>query len=1165
MRYSDYLKINETFQYSINLQFDINNINKLKEYIPTSDSCEILENYFDSIFKKFNKSTILVGPYGKGKSHLLLVLLTLLNDYNEEDDDIINDLLNKINKINVDVYEKIRSVRDKKMKFMPVIINSNYNNINQAFLLALNEALERENIDGIVIDTYFDAALQIIDKWENGNDNEIISKFKTCLDKKKLTLKKLKDGLKIYNEEYYNIFKDVYSCVLHGIEFNPLINTDIVKYYKDVNYKISQLGYTGMLVIFDEFSKFLEYVGNESMMRDLKTLQDFAEMASRTGNSEQVLFSCITHKAINSYLKNLKDEKANAFKTVEGRFKEIYFNRSIEQNYEIIEQTIEKTDKFEDFITKKLQSKKLFYEDIKNEFPFCRSERVERVLFKGCFPLNPATVYAVMSLSEKVAQNERTLFTFLTDDDVYSFKHFIYNSKKQELFNVDKIYDYFYNILKKDNDEFIKEIWLKSENAISKTSDTIEISILKIMAIIYMINDFENYPPTEQSIRLSLDISQELLDLKIKEMLEKGLVKKRKSNGLLEFSTLYNKEFLNEINIIKKNKFDKINVSQVLEKIYDMGYILPRRYNQNFKMTRFFKSVFITENEIENLKSFKLILEKYNSDGIVLNLLRTSKNIDSVIENFDKINNPKVIIKIPNILISEEFIDTLKEIEAINYYQKTEKIDADILRELKNLYDENMELVQSEVRKIYEISSNSYAYYKKEKKNSNELGSLSSEICEEIYCDSPIINNEMINKQTISTPIAKARGIVIDSIINKNKDLIKSETSAEATIYKAIVDKKEHSDINKVIKIIENYVKDSEKGGKRSFENLIKKLKQEPFNIRNGVIPIFIAMALIKYADNIVLYYQNKEIEFNSNNISKIIDEPGNYYVLLETGTQEKIIFINKLMDSFQIQPQESQRENIKHLMHNIKKWTLSLPRITREVLDTNVIISEQASIELKNNLLKSDINNNEFFFNTLRKIYNEDDFGKLHTNIVYSKKEIDEYLKNFENYVVNELKILFEKNTQNSLNKVLKRWYLSNENKIQHVVVSAETKQLLDYIKQIDTFNEEEIIENISYIVMGYYIEDWQEKSYEEFFAKIKNIVNELNGAKINNNENKLEIKFRNQDGNSVVKFIENIEISSIGKTLMNNIEDSINEYGDSINENEKIKILMDILNKYM
>ena len=801
MKYSDYIKINETFQYSINLQFDINNINKIKEYIPTSDSCEVLEHYYDSIFNNFNKSTILIGPYGKGKSHLLLVLLTLLNDYKESDTDVIECLLDKINNINSDLYIKIKTVRDKKAKFMPVIINSNYNNINQAFLLALTEALERENIDNIVINTYFDVASSIITKWKKEDDKEIINKFKKCLEKKNTTLKQLEDGLKIYNEQYYEIFKDVYTCVLHGIEFNPLINTDIIKYYKDVNYKLSQIGYTGMLVIFDEFSKFLEYVGNESMMRDLKILQDFAELSSRSSSKEQILFSCITHKAINSYLKNLKDEKANAFKTVEGRFKEIYFNRSIEQNYEIIEQTIKKNKNFEKYINNYIFNNKMFYNELKNEFAFCRINKVEETLFKGCFPLNPATVFAVINLSEKIAQNERTLFTFLTDDDVYSLKYFINNNKSEELFNVDKIYDYFYSLFKKENNEYIKEIWIKAENAISKTNDIVEISIIKTLAIIYMINDFEYYSPVNSTIKLSLNIDEKVVEAKINHLIDVGIIKRKKTNKMLEFTTIYNKEALNEINIIKENKFNNINFSQLLDKTYNLGYILPRRYNQNYKITRFFKNVFITEYELSNLKSFKLYHEKYQSDGLVLNLLRENKDISNSLDNFNRINDNKTILKVPNVIINDEFVETIKEIEAINYYKNSTKLDDDILREVNILQEENLELIQNEIERVFE-DYNSYLIYNSEKIPGLNISTVASQICEKIYNESPIINNEMINKEKISTPIAKARGIVIDCIINRSKELLSSSTSAEATIYKAIVDKKNNDDIKKIIKII---------------------------------------------------------------------------------------------------------------------------------------------------------------------------------------------------------------------------------------------------------------------------------------------------------------------------------------------------------------------------
>ena len=51
MKYDDLIEVNENFQYSVNLQFDINNISKLKEYIPTKDGCELLKGYINSILK----------------------------------------------------------------------------------------------------------------------------------------------------------------------------------------------------------------------------------------------------------------------------------------------------------------------------------------------------------------------------------------------------------------------------------------------------------------------------------------------------------------------------------------------------------------------------------------------------------------------------------------------------------------------------------------------------------------------------------------------------------------------------------------------------------------------------------------------------------------------------------------------------------------------------------------------------------------------------------------------------------------------------------------------------------------------------------------------------------------------------------------------------------
>ena len=43
--YSDYLSINKNFQSSVNLELDLGKENKIEEYIPTTDICDVLKKY----------------------------------------------------------------------------------------------------------------------------------------------------------------------------------------------------------------------------------------------------------------------------------------------------------------------------------------------------------------------------------------------------------------------------------------------------------------------------------------------------------------------------------------------------------------------------------------------------------------------------------------------------------------------------------------------------------------------------------------------------------------------------------------------------------------------------------------------------------------------------------------------------------------------------------------------------------------------------------------------------------------------------------------------------------------------------------------------------------------------------------------------------------------
>lgn len=1164
MKYKDFIQVDENFQYSVNLQFDLNNINKIKNYIPTKDGCEVLKTYISSIVNGKNRATTLIGPYGKGKSHLLLILLMLISDYDKKDESDITELINKIKRVDTELYDMISSMRKKQIKLLPVIINSNYNDLNQAFLLGINDALEREGINDIVMDTTYDSAYNILDDWIS-NYKEIKEDIEKCLKGNKCNISDLQKGLKNYDKKYYEVFKKVYECITRGQKFNPLINSDIIKNYKDIAHLLSLKNINGVFIAFDEFSKFLDSSDSNFIMRDLKMLQDFAELSNRTGNSEQIHLSCITHKGMTEYIDDDDEDKLNAFKTVEGRFKNIYFNRSMEQNYEIVSYALKKNKNFDDLYTEYLNKNAIYYLNVKELPIFSSTKDVEHILFRGCFPLNPLTTYSLIELSEKIAQNERTLFTFLTDDDSSSLKSFI-NKSSSGLFDIDKIYDYFEPLFKNTLDNRIKDIWYKSSNILRKSLSIEAQRIIKSISVIYMINELDELSPNIDVVKLSLNMEDDTFNQALDELIDKSLIRKKKITEELDFATMYSKQLTTEIKELVNNQFSDINEKDVLSNIIGTFYTLPRRYNEEFKMTRFFTNIFISESEIMNLSDFDLLHESYPSDGIILNLIRTSKSIDNVLKHFNNISDDCAVLKVSKLSFKKSFINLLKEYEAVNYLIKNSN-ESDVISELELMKEELINAVK-DAYKYYFSEENilDYCYYDNKLKKGKNISSLLSCICEVVYSKTPIINNELINKQELSAPIKKAREIVVESIISDNKELIKSKTSAEATIYKATVEKMStNKSISDVIKIIKEFIQSTD-NNKKSFEDLYKKICSKPYSIRLGIIPILISLAINEYSDNIILYYQNREIELNAINLIKINDNPGGYYILTEKGTVDKLDYINKLESIFDIKSESSNiRVNVSLLIDVMKKWIFSFPRIVRELADedlSNNISKNQ--IQLKNELLRPDINNNEFLFINIPEILEASDNKNVIDSIRTMKLSFDNYVSNYIEMLILKTKHVINKDYKGSLSTLLIEFNKELDQSIKNSIYDLKTKKFIDYIESLNTHDEHDVIENLSKIFTSFYVEDWQSNQVNEYIDSLKETINKLNNS-VNNNGESQKIVLVNGD-QTIEKNLSSFDnISALGKTMKNNIEDIINEYGGAISEEEKVNILLNVMKKYM
>ena len=237
MQLRDYVKFNSDFRDSVNLYLDLNKVDKIRSYIPTKSSVDILEQYLDAVLDNKQHSTLLIGPYGKGKSHLLLMLLAALTlKNNAENDKLMGELCNKIKKVDEGIQKKVSRTYNQA-KYLPVLIMSTQGDLNQAFLVGLNEALKKEKLTGITPDTFYTYAVTTINRWKIEYPDTYAS-FSDQLKAYKYTVTGITSALKNCDENALNVFKKIYPQLTSGSEFNPLVGSEVLPMYKNIADKL---------------------------------------------------------------------------------------------------------------------------------------------------------------------------------------------------------------------------------------------------------------------------------------------------------------------------------------------------------------------------------------------------------------------------------------------------------------------------------------------------------------------------------------------------------------------------------------------------------------------------------------------------------------------------------------------------------------------------------------------------------------------------------------------------------------------------------------------------------------------------------------------------------------------------------------------------------------
>ena len=1192
------------FQYSVNIGYDLNNDDKLKNFIPTKSALALLEDILLSTNSSSNeRARVLVGAYGKGKSHIVLTILAMLM---KRDLDLFKKAMPKIQE-DARLYQSVLNYYESTNRILPVIITGSNTSLPQAFLLALQRTLSMNGLLDVMPETNYKAAVNVVNRWEK----EFPDTFKKLKDILDLPVRKFVEELQNYNTEAYEKFEKIYPTLTAGSVFNPFIGFDVVDLYEEAVRGLKTRGYTGIYVIYDEFSKFLEANITEASVSDTKMLQDFAEKCNRSGELQMHLM-LISHKEIANYIDKLPKQKVDGWRGVSERFKHIHLNNNFTQTYEIIESAIHKNKgAWDDFYHNNEVNFSALVQRYKKHpiFKDVESDQIEKTII-GCYPLHPISTFILPRLSERVAQNERTLFTFISAPGLSTLPGFLENHDDNcfEVITPDLIYDYFEPLFKKEvYIGSIHENYVLTEMILAKLQESsLESKIIKTLALVYILEQFEKMQPSKDELVsiYSISYSPEEINQSIDNLIEKEyVIYLKRSNNYLRLKQTSGVDIRQKIRDMIEVQSKRVTIKETLNESNFDNYMYPSRYNNDHDMIRYFAFEFVDEEEITEDIDWNVKSQSIEADGVIYGVIPHSE------ESIDKIRKilidssqdfERFIFILPRYY--SEIEDVVREFNAVSTLRDSANDDKVLFDEYEVVYEDLREVISSFMRGYTrpEEYKSRYIYSGQEMSVCRKaaLTELMSHICDNVYSCTPIINNEAMNKNEITATANNSRNKIVAALLRNELEpnLGLTGSGQEVSIMRSTLirtgvweendglprinlrpEKIDH--MSDVLSAIEDFIIETRQNGKMSFEELYNRLIRPEYHIglRKGLVPIYLAAVIHEYKKEVIISDQYGQVSVTADAILQINSKPSMFYLSYLDWNPEREAFVQSLAGFFAKFVVDAERgaNSYDYVVSAMRRWYMALPKYVKESK------TDPTGGKLKKNyqemlkLLKQNISGNEMLFDKLPKAFGFESFHEsLSDNVKAAKDFYDTFLVEVKKSLRQEVKEIYvlPKNRVSvgkmSLASVIRDWCESLDQTVFEQLFTDGTERCLGLFKSI-TNDDDLTISRLAKLATDLRLEDWDEKIKDLFIHNIQRYKitaeshhrkEELIGES-SSNSSTYQVSFTDEAGVLITKRFDRVEGTGKGKLLHNQVTAALDSMGRAISDQEKRQILMDIL----
>lgn len=1201
---SNMISVASGFQYSVNIGYDLNNDEKLKNFIPTRSALTLLEDILLSTkVTSTERARVLIGAYGKGKSHIILIILSMLM---KKDLRLFEKLIPALQE-RPKLYQCVQNYYESQNKLLPVVITGSNTSLPQAFLLALQRTLAENEMLDIMPETNYKAAAAAIWRWQK-EFPDTYQKLRDMIDE---PVDGFVEKLVDYDVNAYEKFEKVYPLLTAGSIFNPFLGFDVTELYESAVKGLRSRGYTGIYVVYDEFSKFLEANISEASMSDTKMLQDFAEKCNRSGEYQMHLM-LISHKEISNYIDTLPKQKVDGWRGVSDRFLHIHLNNNFSQTYEVIASVIQKNSLLWKPFCAQHQTD---FEELEHRFSnhpiFTDVDAAERTeLLYKCYPLHPVSTFVLPRLSERVAQNERTLFTFLSANCVATLPAFLkgYDDKSFEVITPDLIYDYFEPLLRKEvYAGEIHKIYTLTTIILEKLQDnSLDQKIVKTLALIYILEQFEKLKPTKDELVAIFSVNYQVEEIKasIQNLIEKEyVIYLKRSNDYLRLKETSGVDIHQQIQNVVSSIGEKIPIKKILNDSNFDSYVYPSRYNDAKEMIRYFAFEFINEDEILSDTDWDIKSEHIDADGVVYAVLPNSaESINDLRIKLKSYSSGKqrFVFVLPQKF--RQITGVIQEFNAVKILRNNAANDKVLFDEYEVVYEDLRDVIHAFISTYThpELLGSIYIHMGEEKNITRKAAftELLSAICDDVYSLTPVINNEAINRNEITSIANNSRGKILNGLLRNELEsqLGLTGSGQEVSIMRSTLIRPgilcENNgavsiNLHPVDPLVEHllgeiveFILDAKSKGQVCFSALYERLRS-PGNhiaIRKGLIPIYVATVFHEYKKELIIQDRHAQLPITSDVLLQINSNPEGFILTYLDWNPDKEEFVQKLSVLFSeyVINAEKAANSYDYVVSAMRRWYMALPKYVKSSKRTPFGEKIDKRYNRLLSLLRQPSGSHELLFEKIPEAFGY--IGQFNVglveNIAAAKQYFDNYIAQLRLSLVEKIKETFSvpENASRlkriSLSSVIQDWCESLNPSAFEQLFPDGTERCLGLFKSVNS-DVDLFVSRLAKVATDLRLEDWDDSIAEEFVVKLQQYRMTAEAFHVQKEITQevptegYQVSFVGNDGEAVTKRFEHTELSKRGKLLLNMITENLDSMGRSISEQEKRQVLMEVLRK--